>query len=592
MNAKTTLIIAICFLNFACSESRLGAAPETIGPSGADGLSSLIATSVEPIGDNCGFGGTRISSGLDDDGDKVLGETEIDSIAFVCNGQPGDAGGPPGEIGPPGAGGLQGETGEQGPAGIAGLDGFSTITTSLSEPAGPNCEDGGIRLEVGLDINSDGILGLTEVASVSFVCNGANGTPGIQGQPGASGSMALIESSVEPAGVNCETSGTRFEIGTDLNQDGVLNLIEVSGVTFVCNGTNGLNGDTGLTGDTGPQGEQGPVGETGPQGEQGQLGLSGVNSLINSTIELPGANCEYGGTRLEVGIDLNQDGSLGITEITDVAFACNGIPGSSGIAGTQGQPGTPGVNCFDYTGDANGDGSLTAADCVTSTTVDSTYVNGDTIVDESTGLEWGRCAVGMTWNGTTCVGTAFGHYLCHYQFEDVVSGPVTNNRCFLPNAAKYYDNTMYLGNGVAHPLYSDAGFACTIYNAGGHNDWRMPYMHELESIRTCLETTPNSFPLTSLPFSLSGIVSYASGAGCDSDPSNSSIAKIDATLFPNTPPTKFWSSESNIEYGSSSHAYRHWYGVDFSSGELFAATGSASNPSIGIIRCVRNSTSD
>ncbi|MEM1404631.1 MAG: imelysin family protein [Pseudomonadota bacterium] len=62
-------------------------APGAAGSPGSDGASSLIAQTTLPQGDdNCGVGGTRIDSGIDDNGNGTLDADEIDATSFVCNG--------------------------------------------------------------------------------------------------------------------------------------------------------------------------------------------------------------------------------------------------------------------------------------------------------------------------------------------------------------------------------------------------------------------------------------------------------------------------------------------------------------------------
>jgi len=55
------------------------------------GKSSLVRTANEPAGTHCPFGGTRIETGLDLDGDGALGAAEVDVAAtsYVCNFVPG-----------------------------------------------------------------------------------------------------------------------------------------------------------------------------------------------------------------------------------------------------------------------------------------------------------------------------------------------------------------------------------------------------------------------------------------------------------------------------------------------------------------------
>ena len=148
---------------------------------------------------------------------------------------------------------------------------------------------------------------------------------------------------------------------------------------------------------------------------------------------------------------------------------------------------------------------------------------------------------------------------------------------------------MYLGEYVTHPLHSNAGYACATYRAGGHTDWRLPYMHELESIREYLSNTPDSFPFTELPFEIPYGSYHEAGAGCDSGPPANSDATIDPLLFPNLPSLKFWSAEALGAWPSTSSLAFNWYGVDFDTGELFMSVGNFW-VSFGVIRCVRNST--
>jgi len=69
----------------------------TNGTNGTNGHSTLATANDEPAGDNCQFGGTQISMGLDNgDGegvadDGILQSGEIDSVYYVCHGDGGDA---------------------------------------------------------------------------------------------------------------------------------------------------------------------------------------------------------------------------------------------------------------------------------------------------------------------------------------------------------------------------------------------------------------------------------------------------------------------------------------------------------------------
>ncbi len=55
-----------------------------------------------------------------------------------------------------------------------GLDGFSSLVNFSDEPQGENCANGGIKVETGIDKNSNGLLEPEEVQDVSYVCDGAS----------------------------------------------------------------------------------------------------------------------------------------------------------------------------------------------------------------------------------------------------------------------------------------------------------------------------------------------------------------------------------------------------------------------------------
>ncbi len=79
----------------------------------------------------------------------------------------------------------------------------------------------------------------------------------------------------------------------------------------------------GPAGDSGADGAQGPAGA---DGAQGPAGADGKKSLIMTSEELPGDNCPNGGTRIEVGVDENDDSALQDTEIEQTGHVCNSAP--------------------------------------------------------------------------------------------------------------------------------------------------------------------------------------------------------------------------------------------------------------------------
>ena len=74
--------------NAAPSTTGNGGAISPAGPVGAGGFKSLIAMSTEPAGNNCAYGGTKVTSGLDLDSSGSLDPGEVSATSYVCNGSP------------------------------------------------------------------------------------------------------------------------------------------------------------------------------------------------------------------------------------------------------------------------------------------------------------------------------------------------------------------------------------------------------------------------------------------------------------------------------------------------------------------------
>ena len=123
-----------------------------------------------------------------------------------------------------------------------------------SEPFAPlaPCNEGGVRLTTGTDVNGNGVLETGEAQASTVVCNGLRGLSGPQGQPGLNGEDALTSllfSEALPVGnATCPAGGTTFTAGEDLDIDGQLNEAETTTNITLCNGLVGLNGADGLPG--------------------------------------------------------------------------------------------------------------------------------------------------------------------------------------------------------------------------------------------------------------------------------------------------------------------------------------------------------
>jgi hypothetical protein len=262
-----------------------------------------------------------------------------------------------GATGPQGSIGATGATGSQGTQGVQGLTGTAGAT-------GPQGVAGatGAQGPIGLT-GATGSVGATG-AQGSAGTNGTNGTNGIDGK------NTLVKTTAESTGTNCATGGTKVEVGLDANNNGILDAGEVNATLtrYVCNGATGPQGATGATGSagaTGPQGLTGTAGATGPQGvagatgAQGPIGLTGAtgsvgatgvqgtagtngtngtngidgkNALIKTTAEPTGTNCATGGTKVEVGLDANNNDTLDAGEVnaTLTKYVCNGQNGTGG----------------------------------------------------------------------------------------------------------------------------------------------------------------------------------------------------------------------------------------------------------------------
>ena len=120
----------------ACSSSD--------GSNGADGAKALISIADEPAGSNCESGGKLVISGLDSNKNNVLDADEISSSEYICNGEDGS-------------------------------NALVTTTPFSGEQFG--CQYGGITLDVGSDLNHDGLLELEEITQTTHLCHNLSAPP-------------------------------------------------------------------------------------------------------------------------------------------------------------------------------------------------------------------------------------------------------------------------------------------------------------------------------------------------------------------------------------------------------------------------------
>ena len=222
---------------------------------GVDGRTTLVATSEEPAGDNCAAGGQKIASGLDLDRSGILEPSEITDTTYVCNG-------------------------------VDGIDAVQVLITVTDEAAGDNCAAGGQKIQAGGDDDASGILDENEVEQTTYVCNGEDEE------------QALVETTDEAAGDNCEAGGQKVVAGIDSDRSGTLEAAEITSTVYVCNGVDGEDGADA------PK----AMGRT-------------------SQLEAGHPSCAAGGLLFQVGIDEDGDGELEPHEVESETVACNGIDG-------------------------------------------------------------------------------------------------------------------------------------------------------------------------------------------------------------------------------------------------------------------------
>lgn len=131
-------------------------------------------------------------------------------------------------------------------------------------------------------------------------CSGSDGKNGTNGTNGA---PALVKTTPEAAGANCAGGGTKVEFGLDKNGNGQLDADEIGGTSYICNGS-GSNGQT---------------------------------TLVKTSQEPGGTNCQWGGIKIETGKDANNDGVLDPNEVDSkgTTYVCNLAP-SGTITRTEG----------------------------------------------------------------------------------------------------------------------------------------------------------------------------------------------------------------------------------------------------------------
>lgn len=147
--------------------------------------------------------------------------------------------------------------------GNVGINTTSPTSTLHVKSKGSTSATQNFKLE-----NSDG-TNLFTVNDDGSVSGSAVSNLGGSGS-GSNGKNALVKTTAETAGSNCANGGIKVESGLDNNSNGTLDISEITDTRYICNGNNGQglsNGTTGgqvyLTGSSSPYSPQNPQTLTG-----------------------------------------------------------------------------------------------------------------------------------------------------------------------------------------------------------------------------------------------------------------------------------------------------------------------------------------
>lgn len=168
------------------------------GGTGSNGKNSLISFVTEAAGSSCSSGGYKVTAGVDANGNNVLDAAEVQSTAYICNGNAGK----------------------------------TSLINVVAEAQGQNCVAGGFKVESGIDQNGNNTLESGEVQNTRYVCNGLNGTGGGTAQDGFNSVVSVVE---EPIGTNCAGGGYKISYGLDRNRNNILDASEVTSTSYMCN---------------------------------------------------------------------------------------------------------------------------------------------------------------------------------------------------------------------------------------------------------------------------------------------------------------------------------------------------------------------
>jgi hypothetical protein len=163
---------------------------------------------------------------------------------------------------------------------------------SLTSSQMPQCENGGLLIQVWADHDGNGQWSQAETQSSQRLCHGTDGTDGADGIDGLD-AYELLMDTTEAGSEMCDSDvgGTEVFIGRDVNQNGVLDDSEIEHSYATCNG------------------------------EDGSDGQDGTSSIVNITsYSSPSCNGVY--VRLANGFDYDGDDTLSTDETLGARYIC------------------------------------------------------------------------------------------------------------------------------------------------------------------------------------------------------------------------------------------------------------------------------
>lgn len=141
--------------------------------------------------------------------------------------------------------------------------GTSALTRIVPEAAGANCPAGGQAIRFGVDRNGSGLLDDDEVTGVSYVCNGT------------SSSMSTDLVPILPGDPRCPDGGMALTVVAEPGAPPK----EIAACNGSPGGRTGAQGPEGQRGPQGAPGQPGAVGTPGAQGPQGAQGAQGPQGV-------------------------------------------------------------------------------------------------------------------------------------------------------------------------------------------------------------------------------------------------------------------------------------------------------------------------